>query len=371
MKALYIAYYTALRNMRDYTNLTIMLIFPIVMIFILGSALSGSFTIENMEPINVLLVNEDKGEISQSFEAFLHSNDIKEILNTEYAESYDEGYSKVKQGEAAALIHVKEGFDGQIDIYENNSSIFKSSVVKNVIDVFIQSANAQYAVQKLSSTSHGVQFSDNITEEAVNLDGSKPSSLDYYAVSMLLMTLMYGTTYGSSSMSEEQYHKTEIRLKSAPVEPYQIYAGKVAGTVLALMMDSVLIIVFTKYVYGVNWGGNIAAILFTCLTLAVLAAGIGTAGFMLIGDENKTQALLMVLVPIFTFLGGGYVPMQHLPPAIKNLSFISPNHLTQNIIFNIIYDGNSTQIINNLLILWGASAVLFALSAVKGRRLLT
>lgn len=368
MKALYIAYYTALRNLRDHTNLTLMLLFPIVMIFILGSALTGSFEIENMEPIEVILVNEDEGDLSRSFEGFLNSEEIQEMLDVEKADSFDDSMRRVKQGEASALIHLKKDFAGQINIYDSNSSVFGSSVLKNVIDVFIQSANTEYASSRLGSTAAYIHFSDNIIEEAVNVDGKTPSSLDYYAISMLLMTMMYGTMYGCSAMSEERFLNTDIRLKSAPLKTYQIYIGKVTGTILTLMIDAVLIILFTKYVYKVNWGSNILAIMFACLSLAVLAAGIGVTGFMLIGDESKTQVILNVLVPLFTFLGGGYIPSQYLSPMMKRISVISPNHLARNIMSNIIYEGSHTQTVSFLLILWAVSLALFSISAFGGRR---
>lgn len=368
MKALYIAYYTALRNIRDYRNLSTMLALPIVTIFILGSALSGSFKIENIDPVKAVLVDESSGELSAGLESFLLSPDIKEIMEIDRADDFNEGMNRVKQGKALSLIHVEKGFAGEIKVYKSNSNPFKDSVVQNVLDSFVQSANAEYAYAKLGSKASDAHFSQSIREEAVNTDGKLPSALDYYAVSMLIMTMMYGTTYGCAAMSEERFYKTEIRLKSAPVASYEIYAGKVAGTILTLMLDGAVIILFTKYAYNVNWGSRIPVILFACLSLSVLAAGLGIAGFMLIGDANKTQALLSIMVPVFTFLGGGYIPVQYMSPEMEKLSFLSPNHIGQRIILNSIFEGNAVQTRSYLLILWAASLLMFALSAFKGRR---
>lgn len=376
MKALYIAYYTILRNMRDYGNLSLMLALPIVLILILGTALSGSFKIENIDPVKVILVNEDKGQISEAFELFLDNKDVKEIMKTEKSEDLNEAIDKVKKREAAVLIHMERDFaediasggKGEIKVYNSDLSIFKASLVQNVIDSFIQSVNAGYAYAKIGSNRNHFDFSENIEEEAINIEGKIPRALDYYAVSMLIMTMMYGTTYGCSAMSEEQFYNTEIRLKAAPVASHYIYTGKVVGTILTLMIDGAIIILFTKYVYSVNWGNHIFAILFTCLSLSIMASGLGVVSFMLIGNENKTQALLMVLVPIFTFLGGGYIPTQYMSPIMEKLGSISPNYIARKIMFNIIFDGSPIEVKNYLSILWMASISFFALSAVKGRR---
>lgn len=376
MKALYIAYYTIIRNIRDYMNLSLMLALPIVLIFILGSALSGSFKIENIDPVRVILINEDEGKLSVAFEDFLNSKDIKEVMSIEKADAFDKAMDRVEKGEAAALIHMERSFTGnivsggkgEIKVYNSDLSTFKTSIVQNVVDGFIQSANVEYAYAKMGSNGNHIYFSDNIKEEALDIDGKIPRALDYYAVAMLVMTMMYGTMYGCSAMSEEQFYKTQIRLKSAPVAPYQIYIGKVAGTILTLMLDGVIIILFTKYVYSVDWGNNILLILFACLSLSVMSAGLGIASFMLIGDENKAQALLSILVPVFTFLGGGYIPIQYMSSIMEKLSFVSPNHLTQKIMLNIIFGGAPLQTNNYLSILWIISFILFAISALKGRR---
>ncbi|SHI79886.1 ABC transporter permease [Lutispora thermophila] len=368
MKALYIAYYTALRKVRNYGNLTSMLALPIVMILILGAALDGSFQIENINPVKVILVNENEDELLQSLNEFLKQEDIKEIINTETVEDFDKGMEKIKNGEAFALVHVKTDNEGRIHVYKRSGNIFRSSVVQSVIDSFNQSANAEYAYSMLGGNDVNTSFYDNISEESINPDGKRPKALDYYAMTMLIMTMMYGTTYGAFSMAEEQFYRTEIRLKSASLHFHEIFIGKVAGIILTLVIDASVIILFTKYVYDVNWGDNIPFIMFTCITLAVLATSLGVATSMIIGNENKAHALLSTMVQVLTFLGGGYVPYHSMSSVMKKLSFLSPNYLGLRIMLNAIYDGSQSQIRNYMAILWIASLSLLVISAFRGRR---
>ncbi|NLM42608.1 MAG: ABC transporter permease, partial [Clostridiales bacterium] len=142
MKTLYIAYYTALRNMRDYRNMTTMLALPIVLILILGSALAGTFQIESIDPVKVVLVNENEGDLLQNLKQFLQQKSIKEIVDTETVEYLDQGMEKIKSGEAFALIYLEGSNGGKIHVYKRNESMFRGSVVQNVLDSFVQSANA-------------------------------------------------------------------------------------------------------------------------------------------------------------------------------------------------------------------------------------
>lgn len=368
MKALYIAYYTALRNVRDYRNLTTMMVLPVVLILILGNALAGTFQIENIDPVKVVVVNENEGELLKSLKEFLQQQSIREIINVETVENLDLGLDKIKEGKAFVLIHVEATDKSKIDVYKRDESEFSGSVVKNVLDSFVQYANADYACSALGGINGSTVHYENIREEAINPDGKRPKGLDYYAAAMLIMTMMYGTANGASAMAEERFYRTEIRLKSAPLNSYEVFIGKVTGTILTLLLDAVIILLFTKYVYDVNWGDNIFFIMFTCFTLAVLATGIGVASFMLIGDENKTQALLSILVPVLTFLGGGYMPYHTMSSAMKKLSILSPNYLGLRIMLNTIYEGNQLQVRNYMVILWIVSLALFVVSAFKGRR---
>ena len=47
--------------------------------------------------------------------------------------------------------------------------------------------------------------------------------MDYYAITMLALTLMYGALYGSFGMAEDIEEKTVIRIKSSPTKEYENY----------------------------------------------------------------------------------------------------------------------------------------------------
>lgn len=368
MKALYIAYYTALRKVRNYGNLTLMLALPIVMILILGSALDGSFQIENINPVKVVLVRENGVELLQSLNEFLQREDTNEIIRAETVEDFDQGMEMIKNGNAFALVHVERVNEGRIHVYKRSGNIYRGSVVQNVMDSFVQYANAEYACSLLYGADEYIPPYESISEEAINPYGKRPKALDYYAMTMLIMTMMYGTTYGTFSIAEEQYYSTEIRLKSASLNFHEIFIGKVAGIILTLVIDASVIILFTKYVYDVNWGDNIPFIMFTCITLAVLATSLGVASSMVIGDENKAYALMTVMVQVLTFLGGGYAPYHSMSSALKKLSFLSPNYMGLRIMLNTIYGGSQAEIIKSVALLWAASFSLVLISAFRGRR---
>ena len=72
MKIINIAYYSILRNFRDKRSISLTLLFPVLLILILGTALNSAYSPRNMDKISVAYVNMDNGAISKRFDAFLN-----------------------------------------------------------------------------------------------------------------------------------------------------------------------------------------------------------------------------------------------------------------------------------------------------------
>ena len=78
-------------------------------------------------------------------------------------------------------------------------------------------------------------------------------------------------------------------------------------------------------------------------------------------------ALLNVLVPIFTFLSGGFVKV-NFGGIIGFIAKLTPNSLASNAIFKSIYGGATKEVFLSILGLWIISALLFMGASIIGRR---
>lgn len=378
-----IAHYTILRYVRDRKTLSSMLLLPIMLIILLGTALDKYFITSKIDPIKVALVNKDKGEISKSFEEFLNIKDIKEILIVEEYEDYDKALERVKNKELEALIYIKEDFSkditagnkANIQIFGSKYATFKSNVVQNIVDAYVSGANTTEAMYKIAGPEiiKNIQYENKkvIKDESFSVSGRKPRAIDYYAVTMLVMTLMYGTMYGSYSFGEDNFEATGIRIKTAPVKYTEIFIGKALGIVFTLFWQFMTLILFSKYVYGVNFGNNLAVIIFICLTLSMLATSLGMAVCTIAKNEKLAGALLNIIVPVLTFIAGGYAKFDVDPNSLfSKIRYISPNHLAQTAIFNNIYGGSAAETHNMIITMWVMTIAFIIIASLFGRRLL-
>jgi ABC-2 type transport system permease protein len=377
MNIISLAYYTILRNFRDRKTLSIMLVLPIVLILILGTALSSQFTPATVGTTPVAYLNEDGGEISKQFDELLENREIKEYLEVKIVTSKTEGIVLLEEDKINSFIMIEKGYTeramtgkkADIQVYNRKSGTFRSSIVQNIVDSFIDGFNTVEAVRNITGKINEYKMFNNIEDVRVAAEGSTPRAIDYYAVAMLVMTLMYGTMYGSSGIGEDIFESKGKRMRSTPIKAYELFAGKILGSILTLFLQALILIAFSKLAYGANWGTNIGGILFISFSLAVLAIGIGIMITMLAKDHIQASRILTTIVPVFTFVSGGYAKFGKGGATFEMIKSFIPNQLGHTAFFNMVYNGSMAQVSRALVVMWIMTGIIFIISALAGRRM--
>lgn len=381
MNIFHVAYYTVLRNLRDRKSMASMLLLPIILILILGSALSSSYSVSAIGKTSVAYLNKDAGEGSKYFNEFLKNEEIEKMLRITNVETFEEGKNLISNNKVSGLIVINEDYSdllkagnkGIIEVYSGNKG-FRVSFIQNIIDSFINGANTITAMQRLGSTSVNYSRVSNIEEMPITTEGKLPRAIDYYAITMLAMILMYGALYGCHGIGEDFIEGKGKRMRTTPIKPFEIFIGKTIGTVFSIECQALVLILFTKFVYKANFGENLGTIIFISLTLATFSTGLGAMLAMVIGDRMKASSILSLAIPVFTFISGGYTKIEAGNSIFSKIMYLSPNYLAQSAMFSTIYGEPVTsniQLLNStqcIIMLWILSAILFLIASVFGRR---
>lgn len=376
MKILYIAYYTVLRNFRDKRSQSLTLLFPILLILILGSALKFAYEPSNISRIKVAYYSKVQNDVSNHFESFLESKGIKDIIQIEPAANYEQGIKLLKDKKVSSFIYipVSNGNNSavtkkpSIEVYQNEGDALNASIIRNVLNSYVNGANTVFVLYSMGAKNINYKVYENIKEMPITTKGTVPRAIDYYAVTMLALTLMYGALFGSFSMSEDIKGKTYIRIKSSPTSPYTNYLGKTLGTIVTLIIQMCILVMFTKYVYHANWGSNLGMIFFLGVIFSVLTTALGIMAFALTNDATRASGVINILVVFFTFISGGYAKINADGTWFEKFSYISPNKLFQTAVFNTIYGGPSGQTNLCIAALIGLIVIMFTVSSIAGRR---
>lgn len=103
-----------------------------------------------------------------------------------------------------------------------------------------------------------------------------PLAMEYYAVGMGVMFILFATNAGAETIFQERRNKTLERIKVAPVSEREILGGKLFGIFLIALLQFVMIVFFTRIFYRVNWGDSILGIIIMILSSVLAFSGLST-----------------------------------------------------------------------------------------------
>lgn len=366
MNIIHIAFYTMKRNLRDIRMMLLLIVLPIFLIVILGTALDQFITPQNIKMIEVCYLNEDSGDIGGKFDDYLMSDEIDEILDVNIVETYEIGITKVKKGIAEAFIYIdhsftssiKKGHKNKIHVYSNNDR----SIVKSLVESFTHSANSASAMLRIGGKIEEPNQVNIINPMKITTNGKAPRAIDYYAVQTLLQVFLLGAMFGVVSIQEDKIKNTYIRLVSSPLKDFENLIGKTIANIVVLFSQAILVLLFTKYVYHANWSGNMLLTLLTILIFVIITIGIGILLGALLKNEISAILVIFGMLMFFATIAGAFSPhFLETGSTLSYLRYLSPNYYAKTIIFNNIYGGSIEEIQKSLICLISVTVMLYTL----------
>jgi ABC-2 type transport system permease protein len=378
---------------RDRANLFFILLFPSLLVLILGNALSfldnaetpiDPFTVEyrvsTTSPDDVAAIDAFVDSVNQSgVVSFALAYDDADNQNSPGATDASNGEIpvlsayKLEQGTIAAFvaftqtpnqtlsINIHKGLDSaqnravsmMLEGFSIQSGTYSALAQSYLQTLLEQSANPPGALSDPGSGDDFLsqsQIQQTIDEAFASLPpttnlvssataGYQRSMLDYYAVTMIVMILVMGGSIGGASLLYERRKEGTVRRElSTSISSTRLYLQFLLETLLqniiqvgAVMLSSTLL--FGAH-YGATWQDNV--LLFAMLFSVGMAI---SALFLIVGIFIKFDptAILMPISWVFLFLGGTFSK----PINIPGLSEYLPTSMAQNAAFDLTVFGNT------------------------------
>ncbi|WP_251861308.1 SagG family ABC transporter permease subunit [Clostridium sp. Marseille-Q2269] len=371
MKILNILKKEILQNLRDKKSMLLMTLFPMLLMTILGTVFSGNFASTiNIPEINVMYsINKDV-KLEKNFKDF--TKEIEKDMKVKFKENKDEkdALEKISNGKIDVYIKIQD--DKKIHAYENNVRAFNSQLVSTLLDTFVDKVNMTKEVGEKNPMALS-KIKVNDFPNFVNIktiDGKdSPRGIDYYAVTMLTMTILYGTAVGSMTIASEIKRKTYRRLICSNTSPLKILFSKILASFLVIAFQSFSIYLFSRYILGTNWGHNKLALGSVVGSLIFMAVSAGVCIANTVKNEGVMAIVIYMFVPVLTFLGGGYIPLDLIGSKMLNhISNISPLKWSNDAIFKIIFGNSLSTFQTTLLINIGLGVVFLAAAILFPRK---
>ncbi|WP_405104708.1 ABC transporter permease [Paenibacillus sp. FSL K6-1217] len=371
------------RQLRSRTLLLNMFLLPLVLIFLLGASLSGVVGVQEADeihPVRVAVVNNGGGgtEPSAIITAFLETPEVKGLMIPVQAESRAAAESGLRTSKYAYGVIVPAGFDREVQSGKKVSLEFilgkshsDNIVAGTAFDNLLLELNYKQAAavtlgpQALAASSApagkpGVVLGD------LNNGGKTYSAAQFYAVSMLLMFLMYsGLTVIASLYGDKENH-TLFRIQSMPVQDSQLFIGKMLGVGLVSILQCLTIILLSAWLFGVYWGNRPGLLLLFCLLMIIASMTLSVLVCLFSRSSATATNIINILVVVMTFASGGMAP---LPDSwVNSVGVFTLNHWVQQAFIRMMLHSSLEQLLPNLWVMCFISAALFAAVIVSYRK---
>jgi len=171
------------------------------------------------------------------------------------------------------------------------------------------------------------------------------------------------------SFLREHSQSTMERLMASPVSRLDIVVGYLLGFFLFALAQTLIIVLFTIYAFGVNFAGDLWQILVFQIVVitGAVTLGIFTSTFAR-NEFQMVQFIPLIIVPQI-FLCGVIWPVEQMPEYLQWLSAVLPLTYAVDGLRGIMLTGNSLLDVGfELAVLVGFTVVTSILAAVTIKR---
>lgn len=349
---------------RDIVSVIVLTAFPILIILVLGTALGGYISPDfYFDSIPIAAVVERGGNL----ETFLQEKDVTRFLDITYTD--EENARELLDEHLVSVIILEE--DSEVHIIRPYVGGFGTSIATSIIDSYMQIGAAMTI-----SLMNGADYSEllNILNADINiiqapLGNRTQSAIDYYAVTMLVMILMFAGMNGLELFKKGMFSDTGTRALIAPVSKPVLIGGLITAATVTTYLQGMVTFLFCTFVYGVYWGDNIPLVLFTLFGVTLFSQAFALLALLITKSPNAAMAFMQSGIWVMTFTAGGYVKIDF--GAAEAVFRYSPNSLAHTVIFGSAFGGNEARMMNDLGLLFIYSSVLFIIAFILGKRRLT
>lgn len=353
-----------LKVIRDIKMLVFMLITPVALMLILGTALTNAFN-ESVEVKEIRVLYSNK--IADRVLAAYWQGFVREAGNSgiyfESANQRTDGKQEVMNNRYTGYVEIS---DHGITYYGSTQNAIESDIAQSMLKAFTDRYKLAVEAAKIDVGLSGGESGDYVQEASLNAP-RQPGALDYYSVVVTTMIILYSALSAGVLMEKERKGKTSVRLLASPVTKTEIFAGKIIGTLVLNSIFVVIVVLISKYMFRAYWGEHLFFVFLVLFTEIVFAVSLGL-GISYVVKGEASGAIIMLIIQLAAFFGGSYFPIDDTPGFMNMISHYSPLQWSNDAILQIIYANDWPAAYNAVLLHIGFALLLLIVAGVLMRR---
>ena len=347
--------------LRDKTNLFFYIMFPVILIFLLGNLLQNMDKAEDTIGTINIQYQLDTDDQNQRI-------DVLNFINKADQENGMIVFEETKELETAKLLAGKNeitaaiqlsGNPMEIKIFEGTNQI-KNKAVGAIISGFVQANKAYSTVVNgnAQALSNIVNTQDEFVEQKKL--GVNRTMIDYYAVSMLAMVSFMSILVGTGAFLGERQSRTINRLIIAPKNRVFIFLQKILGMIPQIVSQILIIMFISVVVFKAHYAMNLQDNLYLFLMFLLVTLCMNSIGAA-IGMVLKVHPMAAIMPILWTmmFFGGTYSRGMR----IKGVTEAMPIYQIQQAAYDLAIFGHKEKATWVILICFGTMLVALCVGA--------
>ncbi|MFO1095289.1 MAG: ABC transporter permease [Planctomycetaceae bacterium] len=162
--------------------------------------------------------------------------------------------------------------------------------------------------------------------KSVELSGSFGSVVYQKVVpTYTVMFAFFLVTLMSRSFLTERELGTFRRLQTTPVSSSSLILGKVLPYFLISLIQSALLFLFGKILFGMSWGEKPWLLFPVVFATSAAATGLGMLIATVVRTEAQVTSVAMMVILAMAGISGCFTPRDWLPDAMRTLSLATPH----------------------------------------------
>ena len=385
MKALAIAGMNLRRLFRLRSNIFFVIIFPMLLILLLGATFGGGFT-----PV-IGIVGHGIGPLGDELVASLEATDDLEV---ERYTNEDAVVNAVERGRVQGGLAIPAGYDDTLRTGGDVTLRFfgrPGSLAQQLAATVGAAAGAQSTLVRAARFAEregvaspgdsfvlaaravalvpGVRVRTTSAGETLFPEGF--GTFDLGASTQLLLFIFLTSLTGAVALIETRRFGLTRRMLSTPTSARTIVAGEALGRFGIALLQGLIIMLGSAVIFGVNWGDPAGAAI-VLIVFSLVGAGAGMLLGSVFSNDQQAGSVALLLGLGLAAIGGSMVPLEVFPETMRTIAHITPHAWGNEAFAELVRrDGGVADILPELGVMAAFAAVLLALAVWRLRKAIT
>lgn len=340
-KALLLALNDVRLTVRERTTFIWMLVLPLVMMWIFGNIGYGG----GGKPVaDLTVVDSDGGWLARAFVGDLRGDDqvyVRELTPEKAAAA----------GNKIRTLYIPEGFtEGvlagnqqtlRLEKDPGTSEDFALAAEARVMRIGVRTVARLIEMESGGMPTDSVEGREGVAEAYRSLGEREPqvtltvsaagkgrpvpsgraqSVPGILTMSVLMMTIIYGAVF----LTEEKRTGTLRRQFTLPVSRTQIFAGKLLGRLAIAGLQTAVLLLAGRFLYGLSYGSSPAGLLLLVTSYCIAVAGLATLLGAVLRSAEQAGSVGWLLAMLLAALGGCWWPSEIMPRWMWQAAHVLP-----------------------------------------------